>query len=595
MPETIAAILRRRAEQTPDALAFRFHDRGDAQTVDWTYGAAHAAASVLARELASRVKPGDRVILSLEPGLHFLAALFAIFQVGATAVPSFPPQGSRATARFASIHRSCAPRLVIAEPSVRQLVPRIEKMLGSAPSQAGWMFLDSRDYAVFAAGAQRDWTGRAAPEGMPALLQYTSGSTGAPKGVVLTHANLLSNSECLEQVMAPLAPHLGFSWLPPYHDMGLMGALLLSVYSGFTLHMMSPGHFIQRPLRWLQAISEFDITTTVGPNFALEHCVDGISDEEVAALDLRQLKLLFCGAEPVRAATLDRFAAKFAPCGFNRRAFLPCYGMAEATLFVSGTASMRVPATELQCDAQSFASGQLVPAASTAQPATRVVSCGKPAVGHDVAIVDPATCTRLPECRIGESWVHGPNVAQGYHENAEATAAAFAGEIVDELPRRSYLRTGDLGALVDGELYVTGRIKEVINFHGRNLYPQDIETSVLALHPGFRANGIAAFAVEEQGIERLVLVAELSRSTRLAQAELAALSRAIMEVVTSGHGVAPHAALLVLPATIPLTTSGKIQRTACREHYLRGDFHRRVVQPAAPRENIAASESEVAA
>ncbi len=596
MPDTIATFLRRRADNTPDQPAFRFHHQGDGDTVDWTYAQAQARAAVLARELAGRVAPGDRVILALEPGLHFVAALFAIFQVGATAVPSFPPYGSRATARFASIYRDCAPRLIVAEPRVQQLAGRIEDMLGTGPMRAGWMFIDSTDHTAFAGGPGEAYSGPDAGGAHPALLQYTSGSTGAPKGVVLTHANLLSNSACLEHVMAPLAPHLGFSWLPPYHDMGLMGALLLSVYSGFTLHMMSPAHFVQRPLRWLQAISEFGITSTVGPNFALDLCAGGIDDDELDGLDLSSLRLLFCGAEPVRCATLDRFAERFAPCGFDRRAFLPCYGMAEATLFVSGTASIAGgrAATELACDAPSLAEGRIVPAAADAPaPPARLAGCGQPAIGHDVAIVDPATGQRLGERSVGEVWVSGPNVAAGYFRNAAATEAAFAGAIAGAPAHAAYLRTGDLGALVNGELFVTGRIKEVINFLGRNLYPQDIETTVLGLHAGLRANGIAAFAVEEGGAERLVLVAELSRGSRLAQAGLAALERAIVEAVTTQHGVAPHAVLLVLPATIPLTTSGKIQRTACREQYLRGDFHQRLVAASARLAPAAGAQAEV--
>ncbi len=493
-------------------------------------------------------------------------------------------------ARFASIYRSCSPALVIAESSARQLVPRIEGLLGS--ECAAWMFLDSKDHAKFDSAAAASAVPARSAADFPALLQYTSGSTGSPKGVVISHANLLSNSRCLEHVMAPLGPHLGFSWLPPYHDMGLMGALLLSVYSGFTLHMMSPGHFIQRPLRWLQAISHFGITTTVGPNFALEHCVDGITDEEAAALDLHRLKLLFCGAEPVRSATLERFTKKFAAAGFDRRAFLPCYGMAEATLFVSGAASSQARAVELHCDVAALAAGSLL-AAAPDSPGARMVSCGATAVGHDVAIVDPATGLRLPERQVGEIWVSGPNVAQGYFQDPSATQTAFAGELADA-PGRNYLRTGDLGALADGELFITGRIKEVINFAGRNLYPQDIETTVLGLHAGFRANGIAAFAVEESGAERLVVVAELSRGSRLTEAELSSLRRAIVEAVATGHGAAPHDTLIVLPASIPLTTSGKIQRSGCRDHYRRGDFHKRLMSASTRRVAAAGVESVVA-
>lgn len=579
MSETIVSILHQRASTTPDEMAYRFHPHGDMFSIDWTYSQVYSAATTLSHQITAYVNPGDRVVLSLDPGLHFIAALFAIFQVGAVAVPSFPAQGGRAAERFISICRNCSPKLVIAEVATKPTLARYEDSIASPQSQIDWLFLDSQDYEIFNKTSDQ-WSVDFQANLNPALIQYTSGSTGSPKGVVISHANLLSNSACLDSVMSPLGPHIGFTWLPPYHDMGLMGALLLSIYSGFPLHLMSPGHFIQQPFRWLKLMSEFGVTSTVGPNFALERCIAGINDEEVASLRLSKLKLLFCGAEPIRGATLDQFADKFASSGFDRGAFLPCYGLAEATLFVSGTSSKQAKSADLFCDTEVSTENQLTAAAGV-QTAVRFVGCGGVTKGHEVIIVNPDTRQRISDHSVGEIWVRGPNVADGYFQDEVATEKTFRGRIAGEHDGIEYLRTGDLGTLRNGELFITGRMKEIINLHGRNHYPQDFESTILELQAGFRSNGIVAFSVEVDNTERLIVAAELSRSSRLSSMELSSLRRRIVEATTASHGVSPHAVLLVLPASIPLTTSGKIQRTACRKRYLDDGFATRLLKPAA--------------
>lgn len=592
----IGAVLRRRAQATPHQVAFRFLVDGEDEAIEWTYSQLDRYADRVASELKSQLAPGARVLLVLEPGLKYIAALFGIFKAGATAVPSFPPTGSRAVSRLASICSDCRAQLIIAEPGLRNSVERINTALSSGGHVPEWMFIDDAYFSGAAApGAAGEPVVAAAQAAshadVPALLQYTSGSTGNPKGVVLSHANLMSNSRVLDDRLGPGQAHVGFTWLPPYHDMGLMGALLLSVYSGFTLVVMTPAHFVQRPLRWLQGLSDHKVTTSVGPNFALDLCVDSISDDEIAQLDLSHLKLLFCGAEPVRQATLDRFSEKFKPTGFSPAAFVPCYGLAEATLFISGKPDPAVPALSLSLDKAALEAGTALPAATQGQAAV-VASCGTVALGHTVAIVDPDTRERLADNAVGEIWFKGASVALGYFNQAPASADVFKASIAGAPHDGPYLRTGDLGFMRDGELYVTGRIKDVIIFAGRNLYPQDIEATVQACHGAVRTNGVAAFSVTRDNAEQLVIVAEIQRTARLSANGLKEVAAAITSAVTQSHGVAPHAVHLAPVSTIPLTTSGKVRRSACRDAFNDSQLahaRARAIEPAAADSALAAA------
>ncbi|HEU4537342.1 MAG TPA: AMP-binding protein, partial [Polyangiaceae bacterium] len=419
-----------------------------------------------------------------------------------------------------------------------------------------------------------------------ALLQYTSGSTGQPKGVMVTHGNLLHNAELVRQGFETSAESTGVIWLPPYHDMGLIGGVVQPVYAGFPVVLTSPLSFLRRPLRWLELVSERGATVSGGPDFAFDLCVRKSSPAERARLDLSRWQVAFCGAEPVRAATLERFAAAFAPAGFRREAFYPCYGLAEATLAVSGGARSAAPIVR-RFGREALRKGRAEPAgeertapasegraqpASDAAPmstAVALVGCGRALGDQMVVIVDPDTGRPRPEGSEGEVWVSGPSVAAGYWRRPDESRETFAARLAPPGDGRAYLRTGDLGFLQGEELFVTGRRKDLIIVRGRNHHPSDLERTAEAAHPALRPGGVAAFAVGGEGGEGLGLACELAPGGA-AQADeaLAALRRRVAE----GHELRPRVVLLLKSGALPRTSSGKVQRQACRRAYEEGTF-----------------------
>ncbi|NGO41430.1 fatty acyl-AMP ligase [Streptomyces ureilyticus] len=590
---TLPDILRERLTEPP-VLAYRFLADGTAQSaVDWSYHDLARRAAEVAGRLGDCA--GRRVVLALDPGLPYIAALFGIFQAGAVAVPSFPPFGRKASSRFVSIIADCRPDAVIMAGHHLQS----EAMAAEPLSGVRVLTLDDADLAgPDTAGPAAASAHRPVAADEPALIQYTSGSTGDPKGIVLTHGNLVSNCRVLEANMGADPDRLGCSWLPPYHDMGLMGTIMLSLHGGWPLVLLSPVHFVQRPYRWLKAVSDHRATISVAPNFAFDMCVDSVTDEELAALDLSTLRQLYCGSEPVFKATLDRFRDRFGPAGYDEGCVIPCYGMAEATLFVSGKPD-GTPVRTRWLGRAGLEQGRVVAGAPWADDAVEVVSCGAVAEGHEVLIVDPQTLVPAPHGHVGEVWVSGPNVAHGYFQRPELTAETFgarpadagssgtpggrphtagapdgpprtAGTRTDADTPAGRLRTGDLGFLHDGELYITGRIKDLIVIAGRNLYPQDIELSTLTACDWLRR--AAAFSVVRPGAaaEELVVVAELAPSAVRTDGELARAAQEITTAVTADHGIAPGAIHLGPPGTVPVTTSGKVRRGAVRENYLAG-------------------------
>jgi acyl-CoA synthetase (AMP-forming)/AMP-acid ligase II len=399
-----------------------------------------------------------------------------------------------------------------------------------------------------------------------ALLQYTSGSTGTPKGVMVSHHNLLANLAGMHDRFGYHAETRAVSWLPPYHDMGLIGGILQPLYTGAPMTLLSPLSFLQRPLRWLRAMSRFQATATGAPNFAYELCVRKIKFEQCEGIDLSRWEAAVNGAEPIRPSTMQRFEEAFGPCGFPREAFLPCYGLAEATLMVTGVSKSEGP-VYASVDQAALECHKVVPALPGDEKARSLVGCGHSLPHHSVLIVNPRSLTRCGPTEIGEIWVSGPSVAQGYWGRPKETAETFQAYVTDT-GAGPYLRTGDLGFMKGGELFVTGRLKEVIIIRGRNHYPHDIEHTVEASHWAVRPGGGAALGVELAGEERLVIVQELEyRSGNVDRRDVIG---AIRQAVAESHGLEVFDVVLVDPGIVPKTTSGKVQRLACRAAYLSG-------------------------
>jgi amino acid adenylation domain-containing protein len=549
---TVAGLLRARAAERPEQLAFTFLTDGEAEGGRLTYGELDRRAAAIAAALAGSVRPGERALLLYPPGLDFIAAFFGCLYAGVVAVPAYPPRpNDRSQSRLRAITRDAAPRAALTTEAILAGAFEPRGLLAVAPELAGlrWIPTDAlSSSAETAAALLREPD----PESV-AFLQYTSGSTATPKGVMVTHANLLHNERMIGAAFGMDEDSVVIGWLPLYHDMGLIGNVLQPLHAGATCVLMSPVAFLQRPMRWLEAIGRYRGTTSGGPNFAYELCVRKASPEALGGLDLASWRVAFNGAEPVRAATLERFATTFAPCGFRPEAFYPCYGLAEATLFVSGGPPGQAPRVD---------SGG------------RRVSCGHAWLGQRIAVADPETGVEAAPGAEGEVWLAGPSVARGYWENPAATARDFNAFLATGAG--PFLRTGDLGFLLGGELYVTGRLKDLIILRGRNLYPQDVELTAEGAHPDLRPGGGAAFAVEtaeNDGEERLVIVHEVERRRGTGDVDsIEEIAEALRRAVAAEHEVQIHEVVLIRQGGLPKTSSGKVQRRLCRDLYLAGEL-----------------------
>ncbi|MCB0194967.1 MAG: AMP-binding protein [Anaerolineae bacterium] len=558
--KTIVDILRRHADNQPRQRALTFLLDGKDEAFHATYAELDEQARSIAAQLQERVEPGDRALLLHNPGLSFVSAFLGCLYAGVIAVPTFPPHPNKPLhPRLQAIIRHAEPAIVLTESDryVAKRQPTTE--LTSLP----WLITDELDTQ-----SALPWQPPPLSEDTIAFLQYTSGSTAAPKGTIITHANLLSNLACIHQGFDIKSNNdtTGVAWLPPYHDMGLIGGILLPLYVGGLSVLFSPFAFLQQPLRWLEVISRYKATISGAPNFAYELCVERISSEQKTNLDLSCWQVASVGAEPVRAATLERFYAAFASCGFQREAFYPCYGMAEATLIVSGGKRIAPPVIE-QVDRQALATHKIT--APHQEDAQCLVGCGQSFPGHNIVIVDPETRTRCSPDAIGEIWVSGPSISPGYWHQPDETGATFRGSLT-ESDGAPFLRTGDLGFLKEGELFVTGRIKELIIIRGRNYYPQDVEQSALQSHLALNPHGGAAFSVEVDDAEQLVIACELQRKHRRADVE--EVATAIRGAISQDFELEVYAVVLLRPGHMPKTTSGKVQRRACRTAFLEGSL-----------------------
>lgn len=558
-PSNLVDLVRHRAKYQPNDTAFTYLVDGETDQVHITNAELDRQARAIGAWLESLNLSGERALLLYPPGLEFIAAFFGCLYAGVVAVPVYPPRRNRSLNRIQAIADDAQAKVALTTDVVLR---RVESLIDATPSlkQLTWLAT-----CHVPDGLDEQWERPDVHGDTLAFLQYTSGSTGTPKGVVLNHANLLHNSALIAHAYEHTRCGLGVFWLPSYHDMGLIGGILQPLYVGRPNILMSPMAFLQKPLRWLQAISRFGGTTSGGPNFAYDLCVRTIPPEERAKLDLSSWRLAFNGAEPVREDTLQRFIEAFEPCGFRPEAFYPCYGLAEATLFVSGGYVTDEPVVRW-FDTAALLRGQATELDQGSPSARGLVGCGQTMPDQKIAIADPETLTSCEPGQIGEIWVSGPSIAQGYWQRPEVTETTFRAYLKDT-GEGPFLRTGDLGFMLDGELFVTGRIKDLIIFRGVNYYPQDIERTVQLSHPDLRSDACAAFTVEVDGQERLVVVQELERRRQLS---FPVVFAAIRRAVAVEHELALDAIVLLKAGSIPKTSSGKIQRHACRAGYLAG-------------------------
>ncbi|GAB3668943.1 fatty acyl-AMP ligase [Actinocorallia lasiicapitis] len=562
------------AATKPDGKAFTFVDYstdrdGSKRTFTWADADLHGRAMAAAiREIA---EPGERAAILLPQSIEFLIAMIGSFASHVVAVPLFSPDLPGNADRLIRAYSDAEPAVIV---TIASALPYVEKFLDEhdVPRPRGIVLADEIDLTKTLPIEKTD------PDEL-AYLQYTSGSTSSPAGVEITHGAFAVNGRQLWSSWNPPEPESceAVTWLPLFHDMGLIAALALPLVHGNHVIMADPVSFLMRPIRWMRLISECKNVYTAGPNFAYDYVAGQANEKSLAGLDLSGLNVCLNGAEPIRPSTLKAFNEAFAPVGLKPGALRPAYGLAEATVFVSGSfvtnPDSSVPAKLLGADREALTQGKVVP--SDADNAQFLPSCGAP-MGQIVAIVDPDTRREQPDGSVGEIWVHGPNVGRGYWGNSERSAETFNAVIEDAagIPSGGWMRTGDFGACHEGELYVTGRIKDLIIVDGRNHYPQDIEVTTEAAHEAVRPDYVAAFAIPGDETEKLVVVAERNRRVPIARLDLAEVERAVRAQVNVVHEMHIHEFVLIEPGSLSRTSSGKVARAATRSRYLEGGLVR---------------------
>ncbi|WP_197529046.1 aminotransferase class I/II-fold pyridoxal phosphate-dependent enzyme [Aeoliella mucimassa] len=555
-------LLRSRAATYNDRIAFSYSVDGEQNFLRITYAELDQRARAIASRLQRAGLSGGRALMLYPSGLDFIAAFFGCLYAGVTAVPAYPPRRNRNADRIERVVRDAKACIVL---STTDALARMEHTIDTSAElrRLPWWSTDN-----IPAAEANGWREISPDKSDLAFLQYTSGSTGDPKGVMLTHDNLLGNAAVISQGFGTTENDVAVFWLPLYHDMGLIGGVIKPVYGGSPCTLMSPAHFLQQPLRWLKMISATGATVSGGPNFAYDLCVDRVSDEQAAQLDLSRWNLAFNGAELVRAETLQRFAEKFSIAGFRSEAFYPCYGLAEATLLVAGADRSTPPRTRT-VDTVALQAGMLTepdPCCDASQMQT-MVDCGRSLLDQEVRIVDPESGVECPRGKIGEIWVAGRSVSSGYWQRPELNQEIFGNQLPGA--ERPFLRTGDLGVTDGAGLLVIGRRKDLIIIRGVNYYPQDIEEAARAVDSELSTSPTAAFAVESGAGEQLIVLQELPRRLKDRADEIAAaISRQVLEL----HDIAPTDVVMVQANSLPKTSSGKLQRFACRDAYLNGNL-----------------------
>lgn len=555
LPLTLVDLLQQRAETEAEQHTYTFLKEGEVEAESVSNRVLDLQARCIGAQLQELQAEGKRVLLVFQPSLAYIAAFFGCLYAGAIAVPIYPPRPNRSLDRFKSIVDDAQPILVLTDAATSNRLRQLPKLPGLR--DLNWLVTDDLQEPQALAYIKSKF------EDDVAFLQYTSGSTAAPKGVMITHKNLLHNLAWIARQFNHTAKMHGVIWLPPYHDMGLIGGILQPLYCGGSVTLMDPAQFLQKPIRWLQAISKYRATTSGAPNFAYDLCVKRATPDDKAKLDLSCWQVAFTGAEPIRAETLSKFSDTFAECGFRQEAFFPCYGMAETTLMTSGGRASDQPVFRT-VRGPDLRLNQVVEVDALDDDAQTLVSCGYSAPDQVVQIVDLESRIPCTSEQVGEIWVSGPSVAKGYWNQPELTQATFCADLDGDGP---FLRTGDLGFLSNGELYVTGRQKDLLIFRGQNHYPQDIEATVAQCHPALKSGYGAAISRVVAGEERLVIVQEVERSYRR-NLNLGEIITAVRQAIAQDHELMTHGLYLLKPGSIPKTSSGKIQRQACRQALL---------------------------
>lgn len=561
--DTLIDVLNRNADNQPDTIGFTFLLDGDTDEESLTYKDLDRKARMIAAQLQQLGKKGDRVMILFPPGLDFISSYFGCLYAGMIAIPLYPhlrPQKGKLLERIVGVADDAQPVAILVNSVVNAVTGAVFEL---APSLKKYNWINTDQLSENLAGAWQK------PHLVPddlAFLQYTSGSTGNPKGVMVSHGNLLHNAE-LANMLCGEGRKQGVSWLPPYHDMGLIGGILTPLLSNFPTVLMPPIYFLQRPFLWLKAISRFKATTSPAPNFAFDYCVKKVKPEQIGELDLSSWQSAFNGAEPIHAATIENFSNYFKPAGFRKETFTPCFGLAEATLIVTGSPLGEPPVVKT-FDAEALTQNKVRHSATSDLNSKQMVSSGILLPDMLVRIVDPETHEVFDSSQIGEIWVKGGSVAKGYWKKEEATETTFNAFTAPPDCEGPFMRTGDLGFIYEGQLFVSGRIKDLIIIDGSNHFPQDIEKSVENSHEVIPPYSSAAFSFSNGATEKLVIMAELDRRQlrnfeNITENDIA---KAIKAKVSHDHDLSVHDVIFVLKR-LPKTTSGKIQRHKCKQMY----------------------------
>ncbi|MCW3465037.1 fatty acyl-AMP ligase [Chitinophaga nivalis] len=548
-------LLSQHGTAMPDKTAFTFVTDGEEAAEVISFGALDHYARKIAANLQLQAAAGKSILLLFQPGINYIASFLGCIYAGCIPVPAYPPRNNKHLERISSIIADAEAAFIFCDNTIAARIKQLKA--GTELIAPQIRILEMEDLQDIG----DNWVKPDIQPGDIAFLQYTSGSTAQPKGIIVTHENLWYNEMVIRQAFVHDENTVVAGWLPLYHDMGLIGNVLQPLYLGVPCVLISPFHFVQQPLRWLKIISKYKATSSGAPSFGYQYCVDKITDDQLTGIDLRSWSLAYNGSEPVNYETIRAFSQKFAACGFREEAFYPCYGLAEATLMVTG-GSKQEKVKVLHVEEESMREQTVRLQEAGGATAKDIVSCGSTWNDHEVKIVAVAESRTCGELEVGEVWVAGNSVTRGYWRNPEQTREGFENYLESDGAR--YMRTGDLGFLYQGELYITGRIKDLIIIRGRNYYPQDIENELESAHPALIKNGGVVF-VSHRKPEQLVVVHEINHNYENLAVE--AVGQAIISAVSAGTGLRVQDVVLVKRMSVPKTSSGKKQRIRCSAMY----------------------------